>query len=378
VKSVDQSGRAGFTGRLRQSWWAVPVLIAVASRIWGTGLVYAFGAGSWTGFLHPPAVGPATTWDGAWYLSIARTGYHAAPLLGADPMGYHDFAFWPAWPTVLAPLLRMVPDAWADMTASLAANVIAIAGLVLWARVLEPAFGRREARWAIAFVAFAPSSFVLSMAYSEPLFLLVGAAFFLSRTGSLRRPVLAAIAQATRVTGFALGATAIPALFRARGRDRRAWLTLIAPLLVFAGWWVFLAVLTGSPGGFLEGTPNWLHVTGQQSGPFSFQPDIARDGRYGRPIVIWAVFTSCVVLGSLLLFRRRLPEFGWFAVAALVPTLLLASWQSMPRHALVAVPAVAAFVERVPVRLRWALLVLSALAEIVVTESMVGIRLISP
>jgi len=378
LSSVDQSARAGFIDRVRHSWWTAPVLIAVVSRIWGTGLVYAFGSGSWTGFTHPPAAGPATTWDGAWYLSIARTGYHAAPLLGVDPNGYHDFAFWPAWPAVLAPVLRLVPEAWADMTASLAANLIAIAGLVLWVRVLEPAFGRRNAIWAVAFVAFAPSSFVLSMAYSEPLFLLAGAAFFLARTDSIRRPLLAAVAQATRVTGFALGATAIPALLRSHGRDRRAWLTLIAPVLVFAGWWLFLAYLTGNPGGFLEGTPNWLHVTGQQSGPFSWQPDIAHDSRYGRPIVIWAVFFTAVVVGSLLLFRRRLPEFGWFAVAALVPTLLFASWQSMPRHALVAVPAVAAFIERVPVPLRWVLLALSALAEIVVTESMVGIRLISP
>lgn len=378
LTSMDHSLQTGFPGRLRQSWWAVPVLIAVASRVWGTGLVYAFGATSWTGFVTPPAAGPATTWDGAWYLSIARTGYHAAPLLGTDPMGYHDFAFWPAWPAILAPLLRLVPDAWADATAALAANVLAIVALVLWARVLEPAFGRREARWAIAFVGFAPSAFILSMAYSEPLFLLVAAAFFLSRRESVRRPVLAAIAQATRVTGFALGATAIPALARTRGRDRRAWLTLVAPLLVFAGWWLFLAVLTGNPAGFLQGTPNWLNVTGQLSGPLSFPPDLARDGRYARPIVIWAVFMVGVVLGTVRLFRRGFPEFGWYAVAALLPTLAFASWQSMPRHALVAVPAVAAVIQPLPQRWRLLLLALSAIAEIVVTESMVGIRLISP
>jgi hypothetical protein len=363
---------------LRQSWWAVPLLIAVASRAWGTGLVYAFGGPSWPQFLNPPAVGPATTWDGAWYLSIARTGYHAAPLLGVDPHGYHDFAFWPAWPALLAPVLHLVPSALADVTAAALANLLAIAALVLWSRVLEPVFGRRESRWAIAFVGFAPSSFVLSMAYSEPLFLLVAAAFFLSRTESVRRPVLAALAQATRVTGFALGASAIPAIVHSRGRDGRAWVTLIAPLLVFAAWWLFLAVLTGHPGGFLEGTPHWLTVTGQQSGPLSFLPDIARDGRYLRPIVIWAVFMIAVLLGTARLFRGRLSEFGWYAVAALVPTLLFASWQSMPRHALLAVPAVAAFIQPIGVRWRWALLALSALAEIVITDSMVGVRLMSP
>ena len=368
----------GLMGSLRRSWWAVPALIAVASRLWGAGLVYAFGATSWPAFLAPPAAGPATTWDGAWYLSIARSGYHAAPLLLSDRGGYHDFAFWPAWPGVLAPIVRLVPDAWVDVSAALAANALAVVALVLWARVLEPAFGRRDARYAIAFVGFAPSAFILSMAYSEPLFLLAAAAFFLTRTESRWRPVLAALAQATRVTGFAVAASVLPELARTRGRDRRLWLTLAAPLLVFAGWWLFIAVLTGDPAGFLQGTPSWLHVTGQESGPASFLPDIARDPRYARPILIWAVFMVAMVVGALRLFRRGLPQFGWYAVAALLPTLIFASWQSMPRHALLAVPAVAAVIQPLPDRLRWPLLALSILAEIVVAESMVGMRLISP
>lgn len=363
---------------LRERWWAVPLFVALASRMWGTLLVYAFGIGSWTGFLYPPAAGPATTWDGAWYLSIARTGYHGTPVLVTASGGYHDFAFWPAWPTLLAPLVHLVPPGWVDVTASLAANALTVLALVLWARVLQPVFGRREAVWAIAFVGFAPSSFILSMAYSEPLFLLFAAAFFLQHTESRWRPVLAALAQGTRVTGFALGASQLPALVRARGRDRQAWLTLIAPLLVFAAWWVFLAVLTGSLTGFLQGTPSWLSTTGQQSGPLSFQPDLERDSRYFRPIVIWAVFSLGVVFGILRLFWMRKTEFGWYALACFIPTLLLASWQSMPRHELLAVPAFAAAMQPLPLRLRWLLLGLSAVAEIVFTESMVGIRLISP
>ena len=264
------------------------------------------------------------------------------------------------------------------MTASFVANLLTIAALILWARVLEPAFGRRNALWAIALVGFASSAFILSMAYSEPLFLLATAAFFLSRRESFRRPILAALAQATRVTGFATGASAIPALLRARGRDRYAWMTLLAPVVVFAAWWLFLAFMTGKWNGFMLGTPNWLNVTGQQSGPLSWIPDLPHDSRYARPVVIWAVFMTCVLIGAVLLFRRRRSEFAWYALAALVPTLLFASWQSMPRHALVAVPAFAAFVEPLRDRWRWLLLGLSMAAEIVVVEGMVGIRLISP
>ncbi len=378
VTNEKPSPPVPFPGSWRQTWWAVPALIAVASRVWGTALVYVVGGTAWQGFLHPLAAGPATAWDGAWYLSIARSGYHAAPLLNTVRGGYHDFAFWPAWPAVLAPLVHVVPASWADATASLAANLLAVVGLVLWARVLEPAFGRRDACFAIAFVGFAPSAFILSMAYSESLFLLVAATFFLSRADSMRRPVLAALAQATRVTGFALGATALPALVRTRGRDAHAWLILVAPLLVFAAWWVFLAALTGDPAGFLQGTPSWLHVTGQSSGPTSFLPDLGRSGSYARPIVVAAVFMVAVVLGTARLFWRRLPEFGCYAAAALLATLVLASWQSMPRHALVAVPAVAAVIQPLRVRWRWVLLALSIGGEIVMAQSMIGIRLVSP
>jgi hypothetical protein len=317
-------------------------------------------------------------WDGAWYLSIARSGYHAAPLLLTDKGGYHDFAFWPAWPAILSPLVHLVPDAWVDATASLAANVLAVVALVLWARVLEPAFGRRDARFAIAFVGFAPPAAILSMAYSEPLFLLAAAAFFLSRSDSLKRPVLAGLAQATRVTGFAVAASALPALLGSGGRDRRTWLILAAPVVVFAGWWLFIAALTGDPAGFLRGTPSWLRVTGQLAGPTSFLPDIAHDTRYTDPILIWAIFMAAILIGAVRLFKLGRHEFGFYCMAALVPTLLFASWQSMPRHALLAVPAVAAVVQPMPERLRWLLLALSALAEVLVAYAMIGIRLMSP
>ena len=372
------SRRGRFLSWLRNSWWPVPAFVAVASRVWGTGLVYGFGAGSWQAFKEPPAAGPATTWDGAWYLSIARTGYHAAPLLQTVRGGYHDFAFWPAWPALLAPLLRLVPDAWADATASLAASTLTVLALVLWAHVLEPAIGRRDAWWAIAFVGFAPPAFILSMAYSEPLFLLAAAAFFVSRVETIKRPVLAALAQATRVTGFAVAASTLLGLVRAAGRDRTAWLTLAAPLLVFVGWWLVIAAVTGDPAGFLQGTPSWLQVTGQEAGPASFLPDLARDTRYARPILITAVFMVSVLIGTGWLFRRGLTGFGWYCVAAVLATLIFASWQSMPRHALLAVPAVAAVIQPLGDRWRWLVLGLSLSAELVMAESMLRMRLMSP
>ena len=112
-------------------------------------------------------------------------------------------------------MLRLVPEAWTDVTASLLANLIAIAGLVLWVRALEPAFGRREARWGVAFVAFAPSSFVLSMAYSEPLFLLAcGRVLPGTRTDPAQRPLAGGARPGHARDRLRGGASTLPALVR--------------------------------------------------------------------------------------------------------------------------------------------------------------------
>jgi hypothetical protein len=310
-------------------------------------------------------------WDGAWYLEIARFGYHAGPVAGTVAGEFHDFAFWPAWPALLGGATRTVPLP-PDLVGGVLANGLTIAALVLWARILERSFGRSIARYAIAFIAFAPPAFVLSMAYSEPLYLLIGALFFLSADGGRARPLLVVIAQATRLTGFALGATALPRLWRSGGRDTKAWLTLTAPALMFAAWWTAIAVLTGNPGGYLEGSPSWLVASAQTGGPLSFLVDAGKGGAWVLPIAISALFVGLIIAGTLVLVRERRWEFAWYAAAAVVPSLTLASWGSMPRHLLVGVPAAAGIMLVLPTHHRRLLLVGSIGAEAIYALFVLG------
>ncbi len=303
--------------------------------------------------VSPPAAGPATLWDGAWYLEIARSGYHAAPFEG----GFHDFAFWPAWPALLGGMLRLVPLS-PDVVAGLVASGLSIAALVLWARVLERAFGRSTSRYAIALAAFSPAAFVLSMGYSEPLFLLVGALFFLAAEAGPTRPLLALLAQATRLTGFALGAAMLPRLFRSSGRDRWAWLTLAAPAVVFVAWWIVVAVLTGNPAGYLEGSPSWLPVS--SGGPLSY---FVLGGGWLLPVGISAATLAIIVAGTLVLLRQGRWELASYALALVLPALALGSWQAMPRYLLVAVPSAAGIMAVLPRFHRRLLLVSSVIAE---------------
>ncbi len=366
------SGRAIAVG-LRDRWWAIPLFIAVASRAWGSALVVILGTPTWPRFVEPPAVGPATLWDGAWFLEVARYGYHAAPVVEGVGGGFHDFAFWPAWPALLGGFLRILSFP-PDLVAGLIANGLAVIAIVLWARVLERAFDRSAAHYAVALVAFSPSAFVLSMAYSEPLFLVVGALFFLSAEGGRARPLLAVAAQATRLTGFALGATALPRLWRSGGRDIGAWLTLAAPAAVFATWWVVIAVLTGNPAGYLAGSPAWLARTAATGGPLSFLIGFELGGVWLVPLAISALFAALIVAGTLVLVRNGRWEFACYVAVAAIPSLTLASWEWMPRHLLVAVPAAAVIMAALTTRRRRQLLLLSFGAEIIYALFVLGGR----
>ena len=355
-----------------ERWWLIPLLIALASRLWGSLLVTGFATSSWPLFRHPPAAGPTTVWDGGWYLEIARFGYHAVPIAGTTLGWYHDFSFWPAWPALFGAALRGVPLP-ADLIGGLLANGLTIAGLVLWSGVLIRHFGRSSALYAIALIAFAPPAFILSMSYSEPLFLLLSGLFFYLPARSRIRPLLSALAQATRLTGFAVGASALAQVWRARGRDGRAWISLLLPGFVFAAWWIFIAVLTGNPLGFMLGSPSWLTTSGQVGGPISFFHDYAGVGSL-VPIGISAGFVLLISLGTIRLALERRWELAIYAGAAILPSLALANWQSMPRHLLIAVPAAGALMAPISIRTRRLLLFLSIGAELVYAIFVLGVH----
>src|SRR5258706_8520 len=121
-------------------------------------------------------------------------------------------------------------------------------------------FGTYPARRGITLLAFSPAAYVFSMAYSEPLFLLLAGLYFLGRTRPLS-PVLAGLAMLTRVTGVAIAASAAVRWLQDR-RDWPALLSVLAAGAVFAGWWLFIWRLTGDPAGWMQGSPSWQPTLG--------------------------------------------------------------------------------------------------------------------
>jgi hypothetical protein len=173
-----------------------------------------------------PILRSLTSWDGWWYLGIARDGYHVQPIVD----GYHDYAFLPFFPF----LVRVLSFPWpqfAGLISVALANAAFVGAIVLFVQLGERVVGRERALLGAALLALFPFSAVFSMAYTESLFLLFALGAFLAAETD-RRPMagaLLALSALTRLQGAILIVPLALILFQRDGRRIRpsqAWLLL--------------------------------------------------------------------------------------------------------------------------------------------------------
>jgi hypothetical protein len=315
--------------RTRAAWFVAPIAIALASRLYSVLLL------SLVPVLQPVLSVPHLTgfrspflqWDSQWYMTIATWGYHAAPMQAGPFGGRHDFAFFPAWPALLRGA-EVLGFQLSDIAAPLA-NLLFVLAAVLIYLVLARQFGRTAALWGVTLLAFCPPAYSLSMAYSEPLFLLLVAALFVTRSGPVRA-ILGMAIGVTRITGVAVAAGAGVRWLR-DWRDWRALLTAASIGLAFATWWVFIWQLTGDPAGWFQGSAQW----GTTLGPAAIWQAIVS---FSAALLGNLLFVGLILAGAVLLLRRNL-ELGVYSVLAILLSIAGAPVESMPRHAMVAFPA---------------------------------------
>lgn len=197
-----------------------------------------------TGFLTLRALG---SWDGGWYVRIARLGY---PLSAGGPKPRADFAFFPLFPLIVRAVswITGLSPTTAAVGTSMAFGLVA--AVLLWV-LAERLGGKHMADRAVALFCFFPGSIVLSMAYSESMmiaFALVCLLALLDRRW-WSAGLAAALATATRPNAVALCACCAWAAAVAV-HDRREWKALVAPVLSVAGigaYFAFLGARTGDP-----------------------------------------------------------------------------------------------------------------------------------
>jgi hypothetical protein len=345
-------------------WYVLPVAIAVLSRFYSVFLLLLFQhqAAHQLPLLIDDG-SPLVAWDAQWYLHIAEHGYHAAAIQPGGPGGHHDFAFFPGWPLLirLVSLGGLIPMAG---TAIALSNALMVLAAVTVYRLFVERFDERVAVGAILLLAFNPAAYVFSMAYSESLFVLLLALFFMVET-RLPAPIAAGFAMLTRVSGLAIAASqAVMLVVRRDARPIRI-LTVIAVMAVFIGWWIFIWKLTGNFRGWLEGSASWSKTLG----PASVLRALHR--HEWIQVLLWLSFVGLMFVGSATLLRKY-PQYALFGMIAIAMSVLAAPVSSMPRHAMIAIPAFAALSLRLGARMSVVVSIAFALAQVLFVQFAFG------
>ena len=274
-------------------------------------------------------------WDAQHYLYLSTHGYATS----GDARNL--IAFFPLYPALVATLAATgLP---ARLAALLVSNVASLVATVLLYEVaLTYGEGRSAWRSAALFTVF-PTAFFLLVGYTEAVFcaLAFGAVLCIRRRQWMWAGALGGLAAATRLTGLALLPLLVIEMYANRQTLKAAFATALAPLLLSAGFLLYIAT-------------NWL-VLGNPLAFVSVQ-DLHWSHRLAPP---WTGFTSAVhsifwrvpwerltvgageVVGGLVAYAvtalswlKLRPGDAAYAAAVTVMVTFLPFWLSIPRYLL--------------------------------------------
>lgn len=175
-------------------------------------------------------------WDGGWFQRVAE-GYPSGYTVGSDgTLQGNELAFFPLYPMLIRLLSALGLE---SGTAAITVSWLASIGAAVALHLLGTSLYGRRAGWALVGICCgAPMSVVLSMAYSESLFLALVAGMFVAAHRRLwwAAGLLGLGAALTRPTGAAAAvALAVAAVIAVRRDPDRKWPPLAAAAVALAG-----------------------------------------------------------------------------------------------------------------------------------------------
>ncbi|WP_181421133.1 hypothetical protein [Curtobacterium sp. MCSS17_011] len=326
VAEASRASSRGFHSLLtgRRSAWTAPLLIWAASRVVSTALlatVYLLATTNGWPFASyrqdPSFFTFSGSWDASFYRIIAEHGYPAT--LPTDDSGHvlpNAWAFLPVFPAVVRVVMTLTGASF--WVAGVVVASIAGAGtcVLLYRLVLAVGCSHR-ARWATALFAFAPTGFLLQVAYAESLLLvlLFGALLALVRRRYWLIVPLGVVAAFTKPGVLALAlALAGHLLLRwvAWRRQQAAFpwrdrIAIVVTGLVVAAaglaWPVIATAVTGRPNAYLDTELSWWvgFVGRQHFAPLT--PWFTMAGTWLGPLGIGLVVV--VLAGAVWFFCRK-------------------------------------------------------------------------
>jgi hypothetical protein len=234
VRSPRPDPDTGRPGRGRVRWVLVPLAIFTVTRFFQLVLV------DWMSTPGSAVRDRLLIWDAVWFVRVARDGYPTSYVhTDQEVSAGAELAFFPGYPALIR-LVREVTRLDFDSAAIVAAWIAAAAAAVLIYALAAALWGDRVATILTMLALTQPMSAVLSMAYSEALFIAFAAGCLLAayRQRWLLAGLLCLGAGLTRATGAALAiALLVAAVLHVLDRDNgpRRWLALLYTAIGAAG-----------------------------------------------------------------------------------------------------------------------------------------------
>ncbi|HET9516603.1 MAG TPA: mannosyltransferase family protein [Actinoplanes sp.] len=238
--------RAGrlFTAAGRWRGLAIAVGLLIATRI-GQLVMLSWLDG--TGRPDGRLVERLVSWDSGWFLKVATQGYPAGYSFENGELAGNGLAFFPVYPLLIRGVAALGLEA--DL-AALAVSWTASVGAAVALHLLGTSLHDRRAGWALVVLCCAqPMSIVLSMAYSEAVFLALVAGTLVAahRRAWWAAGLLGFGAAMTRPTGLAVALAVAAAALLAVRDHRRARAAGTAPERILSPLLAAAAALAGVP-----------------------------------------------------------------------------------------------------------------------------------
>ena len=291
----------------------------------------------------------AATWDSGYYVQIAMHGYPKTVPTSSGPPAQLVTAFFPGFSILIRIGKDLTGLSWFKVAFILAYGFSLLAAILLWYFVRELRDAQVADR-AVALFCFFPGAFVLSMTYSEPMFIAVSIAclWALTRRQWVLAGVLAAVATFTRSNGLA-DCVACAFASGVAIYQRREWRSLIAPALSPLGVIVFFGYLWRHTGDARVWFKVQKYGWDQHFDPLVFPYAVKKFFQHPtQNVELIVTMASCAFLLGLLFFvpRSRLPWTLYVYGAVVIGMTMYTYLLPRPRFVLTAFPFLVAPVER--------------------------------
>jgi Mannosyltransferase (PIG-V) len=322
MTAVEEEAQTGTAGSDRQSSWVgeltPPLLVFAASRVVQL-LVLA-----WLNGPGGPSISSRLlSWDGGWFIRVAVEGYpHGYTYDDSGALSANGLAFFPLYPLLIRGVHALGVEA--GTAALLISWLAAAAAMCLLYLLGTDLFGRRAALALTILFATAPMSIVLSMAYTESLFLalVIGMFYAARRNAYLIAGLLGFLAGLTRPTGLAAAlGLVLAAVLAIRARNVPVWRAVVGALIALAGvpaYLIWVALRVGDVNAWFRiQTAGWGTTFDWGSSTWSFLYTAFHQGDQWVQVSVALIIVAAVAAGVLAV-RRTWPPLVVYGLLALI------------------------------------------------------------